>query len=308
MMRFLAAYVVKGRMQALLVAVVPALLSLFLPPLSYLSGAAVALVTLRMGVQQGLMLILGAVVTVGLFGQLLMQNPMGGMAFALGLWLPVWGLALSLRRTASQERSLVLATLFGVMAIAAFHLGTEDPVQWWSGLLQEALQGSLEQLGEAERAQLTANLQVIASLMTGGAAAALSASLIGSLLLGRWWQAMLYNPGGFGEEFRTIRLGQARSLLALLLLGAVLLIGGGQLFQDLFTVMLVPFVIQGIAVVHALVRSRGAHNGWLIALYVLLLLPPTTGHMALLLAFAGAVDNWFDFRTYFGPKGGAGNE
>lgn len=306
MMRFLAAYVVKGRMQALLVAVVPALLSLFLPPLSYLSGAAVALVTLRMGVQQGLLLILGAVVILGLFGQLLMQNPMAGLIFALGLWLPVWGLALSLRRTASQERSLVLATLFGVMAVAAFHLGTEDPVQWWNSLLQDALQGTLEQLGEAERSQFTANLQAIATLMTGGAAAALSASLIGSLLLGRWWQAMLYNPGGFGEEFRTIRLGQTRSLLALLLLGAVLLLGGGQLFQDIFTVMLVPFVIQGIAVVHALVKSRGANSGWLAALYVLLFV--ATGQMALLLAFAGAVDNWFDFRTYFGPKGGAGNE
>lgn len=306
MMRFLAAYVVKGRMQAMLVVVVSALLSLMLPPLSYLSGAAVALVTLRMGMQQGLLLILGAVVAVGLFGQLLLQNPLAGVVFALALWLPVWGLALSLKRTASPERSLVLATLFGMMTLLAFHLGTEDTVQWWNSLLQDALQQTLAELGDAERSQLLQNLEVIASLMTGFSAAALSASLIGCLMLGRWWQAVLYNPGGFGEEFRRIALGRRLTLLAMLLLGGLLLGGSEKLFQDTFIVLLVPFAIQGIAVMHALVKQRNAHSGWLAALYVLLFI--ATAQMLFVLALAGAVDNWFDFRKFFGPKGGAGNE
>lgn len=201
-MRSLAAYVVRGRMQATLVVVVSALLALILPPFSYLSGAAVALVTLRMGVQQGLLLTLGSALLFGVFGLLLMQSPAAGVVFTFALWLPVWGLAVSLRRTARPSRSLVLATLFGMMAVAAFHLGTEDPVQWWQNMLQEMLKQTIEQLGEAQKAQLLQNLKLIAGLMTGGMGAALSASLIGCLLLGRWWQALLYNPGGFGEEFR----------------------------------------------------------------------------------------------------------
>ena len=34
----------------------------------------------------------------------------------------------------------------------------------------------------------------------------LAVSTILCLFVSRWWQAMLYNPGGFGEEFRQLRL------------------------------------------------------------------------------------------------------
>jgi len=304
-MRSLAAYVVRGRMQATLVVVVAALLALILPPLSYLSGAAVALVTLRMGLQQGLLLTLGSALLVGLFGLLLTQSPAAGVVFTFALWLPVWGLAISLRRTASPARSLVLATLFGMMAVAAFHMGTENPVQWWHNMLQEMLKQSIDQLGEVQKDQLLQNLKLIAGLMTGGLGAALSASLIGCLLLGRWWQALLYNPGGFGDEFRRIRLGKTLTVAAVALIAAGALGQAGLLVQDLVMVLMVPFTVQGLAVVHSLAKQRKAHQGWLIGLYVLLFI--ATGQMVLLLAFAGAVDNWFDFRSFVGPKDGPGD-
>jgi hypothetical protein len=40
--------------------------------------------------------------------------------------------------------------------------------------------------------------------------------------------------------------------------------------------------------------------GWLVAMYVLLLLPMVTTQTALTLAVAGMVDNWMDFRTRLG--------
>ncbi len=306
MMRFLAAYVAKGPLQAVLVVAVSALLSLILPPLGYLGGAALALVTLRMGWRQGLLLILGAVVATGLLGTVLIGNPLAGLLIGVTFWLPLWGMAVNLRRTASEVRSLLLASLFGVMAVLAFHLGSDDPTQWWHSVLQDALKNSIGQLSEAERTLFLQNLKLIASLMTGGVAAALSASLIGSLFLGRWWQAMLYNPGGFGEEFRVLRLGRALTagFMAVLLLFAFGV--GGLLFQDIFVVLLVPFVVQALAAAHALVRSRGMDNGWLIALYLLLVV--ANGHMLLLLGFIGAMDNWFDFRRLFANKAGVDND
>jgi len=33
------------------------------------------------------------------------------------------------------------------------------------------------------------------------------------VLLGRWLQALLYNPGGFGAEFRELRLGLIVSIV-----------------------------------------------------------------------------------------------
>lgn len=293
-------------MQAILVVVVSALLSLILPPLSYLSGAAVALVTLRVGKQQGLLLVLWAVLVVAVAGLLLFNNPMAALAFAFALWLPVWAMAASLRRTARPARSIVLAAVYGLMAVVAFHLSVVDTTQWWFGLLRDALSATLDQLAEAERAQMLLNLEGIAGLMTGVSGAALSASLIGSLVLGRWWQAVLYNPGGFGDEFRRISLGRGVALAALLLAVAALLLPSQTLLRDLMMVALVPLALQGLAVVHALVKLRGAAGAWLVALYVLAFI--ATGHMALLLALIGTVDNWLDFRRSFGSKGGAGED
>ncbi|MFO7592724.1 MAG: DUF2232 domain-containing protein [Pseudomonadota bacterium] len=309
-MRSLAAYIVRGRMQAALVAVASALLLLILLPLGYpfsfISGAAVALATLRLGMRQGLLLVLWAVLAVGGLGLLWLQNPMPGAVLAVVLWLPVWAMAVSLRRTAQPRRSLLLATIYGLMAVLAFHYGTEDPVQWWNSLLQEALQETLAGLAESERGQLLHNLELIAGLMTGFSAAVLTATLIGSLMLGRWWQAVLYNPGGFGEEFRRISMGKPLTLGLVLLAALMSLTEARLLFQDMVVVLIVPFTVQGLAVVHTLVKQRKAHNGWLAVLYLLLFI--ATGQIALLLALVGAIDNWFDFRRFFGPKGEAGEE
>jgi hypothetical protein len=304
-MRFLAAYAVKGPWQAVGVTAVAALLSLLLPPLSYLSGATVALVTLRMGLQQGLRLVFGAAVLLSLLAMLLVQNPLAGAVYAIALWLPVWALSLSLRRTASPARSVLLATLLGAVAVVAFHLSTADTVQWWSGFLQEALAEAIAELPQSEQAPFLASLDYMAAIMTGVMAAALSASLLGCLFLGRWWQALLYNPGGFGEEFRQLSLGRNITLAAaLLLLVQLVPVEAPVLLQDLLVVAMVPFAIQGLAVAHALVKQSGAHRGWLIALYLVLLL--ATGQTVVVLAFAGALDNWMDFRRLFGPRGGAG--
>ena len=303
MMRFLAAYVVKGRMQAIGVVAVTALLSLFLPPLSYLSGATVALITLRMGLRQGLQLVFGAVLVVGLLALVLMQNPLAGAVFGLVLWLPVWALAVSLRRTSSPARSVLLATLLGMMLVFALHAGVDDPAKWWNSFLHEALQQAMAELDKAEQEQFSAGLAAMATMMTGIMAATMSASLVGCLFLGRWWQALLYNPGGFGEEFRRLRLGSSIAAAALLMVAVPFLFEAPLIMRDLAVVVMVPFAIQGLSVAHGLVKRSGAHSGWLIALYLLLLF--TTGQAMVVLAFVGTVDNWFDFRTFFGPKGGA---
>ncbi len=303
-MRALAAYVVRGRLQATLVAAVSALLALILPPLACFSGAAVALVTLRMGLQEGLLLTLAALLVIGGVGWPLLSPEPFNAAFVAILLPSVLVMAVSLRRTARPARSVILATLMVTAAVLTFHLGTDDVVGWWYAKLQESVSEFLPQLAETERLQLMESLKNIAPMMTAGAAAALSISLIASLMLGRWWQAVLYNPGGFGEEFGRFSLGKAAALVLVLSIALLPLTELKLLYQDIFVVLLVPFAVQGLAIVHVLVRQRLANSGWLVALYVLLIV--AMGQMILLLAFIGAMDNWFDFRRFFGPKGGAG--
>ncbi len=302
-MQFLAAFVLKGRMQAVVVTAVMAILALLLPPLSYLSGAAVALVTLRLGPKAGLQLGLLAAVAATAMMLLLQLPPQLGGVFLLVLWLPVWALAMSLRRSASPARAIVLAVLFGVMLLLGFSLSIDNPTQWWLEMLRLLLEPMLQQVPQEEMPQVEANMVELAGQMSGVMAAGMVASLLGCLLLGRWWQAQLFNPGGFGEEFRQLRLGQAVALVALLIAAAHLLwqLGEGSsssLLRDLLALVQVAFALQGVAVVHALVRLSQAHKGWLVAMYALLLL--FTGPIVLLLAMAGVLDNWFDFRRKFG--------
>ncbi len=305
MSRVIAAFVLRGRWQAVLVAVVGALLAQLFMPLGYLSGAVIALVTLRLGWQHGLTVIVLSMIAVGTMQQLvspIMGGTALGMLFTAALWLPVWATAQSLRRTMMPGRSVMLAALFGVMVVLGFSLGTEEPVAWWQQTMSRAMAPALEELPQAEHEQIQAGIGELALIMTGTSAMLLSLSLIISLFIGRWWQAMLYNPGGFGDEFRELRLGKGASMLLLLLLVAAGFSGNGFMIHNLPVVVFLPFLLQGLSVVHALVKQRKAHAGWIVGTYALLFV---TGPMALLLAFAGVVDNWFDVRRFFSPKGGA---
>lgn len=299
-MQFLAAYVLKGRTQAVLVTAVTAVLALLLPLFSYLSGATVALVTLRHGLQAGIQLAMLSTVAVALLMLGLQLPPQLSGVFLLVLWLPVWGLALSLRRTASPARSILLAMVFGVMVLLALMLAMDDATAWWQGLLQQIMEPLLQQASDSELQQIEANIVALAGQMNGVMAAGMVASLIGCLLLGRWWQALLFNPGGFGDEFRQLRLGRNLAL-AVALIAIVQMLwqeSANVLLRDLLMVAQVGFALQGIALVHALVKLKGMHRGVLILMYVLLIL--MMGPVVLLLAMLGVMDNWIDFRSKFG--------
>ncbi len=304
-MHRLAAFVLRGRWQAVLVTVFGALLAQLFLPLGYLSGAAVALVTLRMGWHHGLSVVVLSMAAIGVFYQLvspIMGSAAVGMLLTAVLWLPVWAIAQSLRRTQLPGRSVMLAALFGIMMVLAFGIATDEPAIWWQQTMSGAMEPALEGLPESEQQQIQAGIDELAPIMTGSSAMLLSLSLIISLFIGRWWQAKLYNPGGFGEEFRQLRLGKKVAMGLLLLLVAAGFSGNEFMAHNLPVVVLLPFLLQGMAVVHGLVKRRRAHTGWLVMTYFLLFV---TGPMALLLAFAGAADNWFDFRMFFGRKGGA---
>ena len=303
-MRFLASYVTKGRWQAVLVTALSALLTPLLPFLSLLSGGVVSLITLKVGPLQALLLMGLAMLAVMLLSLLLPVGPALALVVLVMIWLPVWGLSVNLRRTADQGRSVVLATLFGTILVMVFYLSLDNPSQWWEPFLLEYFAPVLEQLEQAERLQFEQSLGQIATVITGISAAGLAISLLLSLMLGRWWQAMLVNPGGFGEEFRALKIGSTPTVVILLVVTAAFLSGAEGLGQDLFMVALLPFLAQGTAVMHALVKLSGASRAWLFGMYVLLVL---AGPVALLLAVAGALDNWFDFRAYASPKGGAGD-
>lgn len=297
-MKFIANYVMRGPMQAILVASITGVLSLLLPVFSCISGAAVGLVTLRVGPAKGVTTALGATAAVAALAGLVWQNPLPGLGLLLGAWLPVWGLAVSLRRTVSLSRTVLLAGLFGAGLVLGVHVVSDDPAAWWIRLIGDML----GERGAKVSAEQTEVLEQLAGVMTGILGAVFSLSVLGSLLLARWWQALLYNPGGFREEFHGLRLGRHLNVVTLALMVAAAVMSGpaAGVALDLLLVALALHVLQGISVVHGLVGRTGSSIGWLIGMYVLLLMAmPQT---VITLALAGFADNWFDFRTYFGTR------
>ena len=288
-MRALAEFIMRGRVQATLVVAVCAAL----PLLYWLGAAAGCLVLLRRGLKDAL-----GVLALGLLPALIWWLQMGDPRVLLVL-LGSSSLALVLRASESWVRTLLvsvaLGLVFSVLLGAAFHPQIEALAQEIVKVLPLALGELYQQLSVDERARLAA---LIAPALIGLMAVVLQIVSVLSLMLGRYWQALLYNPGGFGREFRAIRfpLGLAMLLLAFMLLGPNL----GPQMAMLTPLCSVPLVFAGLALIHGLVAQKRLARFWLVGLYVTLLL-----FMQLiypLLVVLAIVDSLIDFRGRSTPK------
>ena len=301
-MNFLATYVMRSRSSAILVAAVTAVLSLLIPPVSYLSGAVAGLVTLRHGAREGLILIAIAGLLVAIPG-LVTGNSGVAIIFGAVVWMPVWVLAVVLRQTVSLPVTILVAALFGVLCVVMIHALLADPVAWWRDKLT-ALQPILEQGGWAA-SDMESLLGMLATAMTAMLAAAVMITPLISLFIARWWQALLYNPGGWQKEFHQLRLPAALAGVAALIVLIAWFAGGGlqHFAADLLMVVLLLYLLQGLSVIHNLVHGKGMSVAWLVGLYVLLLVLP---QVAMLVAGLGFTDTWVDYRSRFAAKEGQG--
>lgn len=293
-MRGLAILIMRGRMQAAMVVSVCAVLSLVLSPLGYLAAAGIALVTLRHGAMQGLVLSLAAGLAAGLLSLAVGRHYLEVTTLVFSQWLPVWLVAIVLRAWGSQQLALLSAGAMGIAAVAAMYVVLDSPRQWWLVLLEQLFLPLMNEQGVALGPDV---LPQAAAIMTGVVAAGGVLGVMLAVYIGRWWQADLYNPGGFGKEFRDLRLGR-RMALATVLVGLMATLGSAgiaALAIDWLVVLAALFLIQGLATAHGMVKRAGASVGWLVGLYVLLFLWMPYGLLAV--AGFGFLDNWLDPRA-----------
>ena len=196
----------RGRMQAALVAATLAVLALIFQPLAIGSSAVIALATLRNGPRQALLVALISLLGLGAFGALLFGRPLGLLAIGLGLWLPAILLGHVLRTWRSLRLTVEAAVLAGFGLVLVQYLGSADPGEIWAELLRQLLTPMLD-AGSLTEESIGQIVDVVAPWMVGGVAATWTLQLAVSVFLARWLQALLYNPGGFGSEFRALRWG-----------------------------------------------------------------------------------------------------
>lgn len=306
-MQSLASFIMRGRMQAVLVSVLFGGLSLIVPPLMYLSGGALALVTLRLGGTPGLSVMALSTIAMTVLAQLGLGSPLPGLVLALMVWVPAWVLSLVLRQTISLGVTVGVASALAAMLVLAGHMLLPEPAVWWQGKLDEVLGPVFDQVGLNEQPGLREAMQQVAKFMTGFVALAAVINMLCSVLLGRWWQAALYNPGGFRQEFHELRLPQALSIAALLAVVANYAASGtlAELAGNLAVVFAGFYLMQGLAICHAVAARKRLHIAWLVGLYVLMLPFP---QVMLLLTVLGLIDTWANFRGRVSGKQDQGGE
>ncbi|MCP5145391.1 MAG: DUF2232 domain-containing protein [Gammaproteobacteria bacterium] len=290
-MRAIAQLIMRSAAHAGGVAAVTGLTGLILPPLVMVSGAAVALYTLRRGARAGMQAIVVAILVLGIVA-LLGGGLMPFAALPVGTWLPAWLLALVLRSTASQSWMVVAAGLLGVIYLVTSQLVLGDPVNWW----QTWLTGMVNELAaqNPEFNVSTVKVEVIASQMQSLLATAIVSTQTLTMLLARWWQSQLFNPGGFRAEFVAMRL--PRIVLQGVAVLAVILwvIWHGDARSEVLAgyalVLVVMFSITGLALTHWTIGHQQWSVWWLVVAYVVFLRLPAIA------ALVGVVDTVFDLR------------
>ena len=194
-MRGLAEFIMRGRWQALAVAVLGSGSLLF----GWISASAIALITLRRGVSEGAWLTLWALLPAAL--ALWFSGDSGSILLLSGTYL----LAVLLRESVSLPLAVAATVGVGFASGAILLSLSGEFLQQLVDIFNEVI-AQLES-GLQAKSEATISLQRPGVMQVAGMlAAGNSAMVVLALLLGRYWQASLYNPGGFRREFHALRM------------------------------------------------------------------------------------------------------
>ena len=294
-MNFLAGFIMKGRMQAMAVASSLALLSLILPPVSIVSSATVALVTLRRGAYEGLLVLLSASVAAAVLGVIVLGDFQFAFGYALILWFPVWMLAIVLREGRHLSLALEIASALGILAVVGFYLfAPQSPAIYWQEMLGRMIEPML-QASEVPAEQIKQTVVMISRYMTGIIATGSVTGLLLGLLLARWWQSNLYNPGGFGIEYLSLRI-PPRFTMATIVIFLIAYVSSGVFSEVAWNIGIILFMLYtfiGTAIAHALIATTKAKRFLLPFFYMLIFVVP---HIVLPVAIIGISDTWLNLR------------
>lgn len=298
-MKALATFIIQGGRQATLVVAVMAVLSLLMPPLVIISSAALCLITLREGALEGVKVLIGSTVATALIGYIALATPLIAATYLCVMWLPVFLVALVLRHTRQMNVAIECLVVLAMLAVVSVYVFVDNPAEQWA----LSIQAVIATLGEQQdilvsQSQLQEGLVFWSAYMTGIVVAGTITSIMMSLLLGRWWQGLLFNPGGFNQEFTSIRL-LPRDAYAFIVLIVLALLFSGQLAELMWNLdvqLVLLFLIVGVSVVHVIIKNRGTSQFLLFGFYVAVFFVP---HLMLPLILIGLSDVWMNWRERF---------
>ena len=297
-MRKIGEFLLANQRNAAIVAFLCTLSPLISLPGGFLASILVGFITLCRGAKAGLFIL----AWVALPAVALMYLHRFGVFDVLLLrCVLVWLFATVLAKYASWRLVLELAVVIGFVAVVGLHLFISDPHGWWVNQLttyvSEMSKVTSWKLSATETQHL---IQRFAPIATGITAFVMLFGTWLLLLLARWWQTTLFEPGALRKEFLQIRMSRGLALIALaVIVGALMKL---SFVIDFFPVLLLPFMVSGLSFLHFIVTLKKGLVLLLILVYVGLLFLPF--YIVLLLSSAGYFDVWFDCRKYIAKRRG----
>ena len=248
-MRALAEFAMRGRSYAIGLSMVGAIV----PLMSWVSGAIVSLVFLRKGGLDGSIVLLWTLLPLGLsiyfMGDPSSTNVVIGAAI----------LAYVLRVTLSWELTLATTLVLSVIASLVFQYTASDVLILFVNLYIEIQkQLSVEMTYESAEGQFLGGFAMLQAYM-----------MFAFLILARWWQSQLYNPGEFKLEFHQIRVTPIFSSAILILIIACVLFG--ESLSRWMPLLTMPLAVSGLAMVHWILNYRSLSGAWVLVFYLLLI-------------------------------------
>ena len=279
-MRDLAKFAMKGPRQAAIIA----LLSTLVPMMFWLGAAVVGLVTLRQGFSKGFAVFIWAIVP-ALAWWLGLQDPTALIVLVLTLFMAEF-----LRSSISLRNTLLFGFALSVLVGAITPFLMPEVIDMLMTLTEQMFREMAEQAEVPFDDSLKESFRV---LIVASFAASFYFMSLGALFLARSWQAALYNPGGWREEFHQLRLNPASvaGLFAVVFLAPSLGVGASLVALC----ATVPVIVCGLALVHGLIGKKNLGGQWVFGFYALVIvLFPT---VLMLVALWAIVDSVVDFRS-----------
>ncbi|MCD6046977.1 MAG: putative rane spanning protein [Gammaproteobacteria bacterium] len=271
-----------------------------IPFLHWFGVLLMLLVTLRQGLQQGIKLAaIVAIISVIVFGFVLRLTT-DQMVFQFINPLILCLLAYRLRETASWLNVTQMITGLGVLMVITIYLVFPQLAQTWSQLLvammKQVAVDRPELLSVWNAGQM---LQLLGGFAVGLRVMLFVTLSLSSLIVARYIQAVLYNPGGLRQELYAWRLNFYTGilLLALIILAAVV---RTPIWLSLIPVLILPFICVGFTVIHAVTASNKYQ--WLILLVFYVALLTIAPQLLTLVALLGCLDSLINFRKRFALK------
>ncbi len=278
-MHELAKLAMRGPRQAILLASV----SMLIPMMFWFGAAVVALTTLRKGLSQGLNVYVWAAIP-GLGWWFGMQDPGSFLVLTITLVM-----AIVLRLTVSWQNALAVGLGLSLLVGSLAHLLMPELI----ALLMDMTEQMSQKIAEQSQQEFDETFkEMFRALLVAGFASTFYALAVGSLCLARSWQSKLFNPGGWREEFHSLRLSAKFGLALVVGFSVFPLLGIDPAL--VLMVGLVPLIVCGLALVHGLIAQKQLGKQWLLIFYITAVFLFQV--VLVIVAMMALIDSVIDFR------------